>query len=906
MKKLLSLVLSAVVVLSCAFAVGADEPTADAYALKVAVGLGLIEEQEDYAAAVDRASFSTVALNIYNLETADPLLEGEDTPFLDVTDAHYKSADILKAYNHGLMNGYDTGCFYPDASLTLAESTKVIMDALGYKDFVAQSGGYPMGYITQANKLGLFKGIEIGQDDSVSYYVLAQLLYNALSVDMVSVAEIKDNRVAFERMQGTDFLAYYHDIFMGEGMVTDNGITRINGKTNLQEGRIEIDGTVFSAQGFTDCLGYTVEYFYKNGDSIDELCFAIPKRNKNEVLTISGDDIASCTGDRVAYIGENDREKKVSVADNGNVIYNGIYKSKIVNFNLSSLVGLNGTVTLLDGDNDGSFELIQITEYKNYIVDNVILDKEIILLKNSSHISFGAGAVYGEIFCGDEAIGLSELSKGSLVSVAVSENFNTTTADRKYVKIVVADVYVQGTVSSLVVGKEAVITTAKGIYSSQETYKISPRFVSDNGAVLQVGSKGVFWMDACGKIGYFTGDLTFMEYGYIIDATKESGLSGTYKIKMLTSDGEIKILTTADFVRVDGTKQSSGALDALLEQTADIAGEKGQLVRYALNLEGKVSQLDTLTANVDGDSEELTRKAVTLSGGMTYKNGTFVTRASTERYLPDDTTKVFVVPVFSGHSDDDYLVRSTSYFQDKTYASSTSGEKLFMYNVDEGTPKVIVLQIAAATGNLGGINQYNNDLAVVMRKYKTVNANEEECIGLTVMVSNAVQDIILNPSKVKILRLQNDSLTDATGLKENGTALSADDLEFGDCILYDEDKVSKTVSTILKLNDYKISECTSNGEVTYGIQNSLSYLERLRGSVRKINKKKFTFDVSADTGYLYVNLSGTIQIYLVDTARQKVSVATTADIIYSEDDTLADKVFMRTRNGAIKQLVVYR
>lgn len=908
MKKLLSLVLSAVLMLSCAFSVGADSPSADDYALQVAVGLGLIEEQEDYSRAVDRAGFSTIVLKVYNLGAADPYAEGVDTPFLDVSEAHYKSADILKAYTYGILNGYENGYFCPEAPLTLSECTKVIMDALGYRDFVVHSGGYPKGYLAQASKLGLFKGIDAGQNDSVSYYVLAQILYNALSVDVVSVSEVMESRVSFDRQKGTNFLALYHDIYAGEGIVTDNGITRTNGTSRLQEGRVEIDGTVFSAQGLTDCLGLTVEYYYKAGDSVYELCYAIPKKNRNEVITISGDDIVSCANNRIVYTNENDKEVKASVPDNGNVLYNGLYKSKIVNFDLTALFGLNGTVTLSDGDGDGNFELIRVTEYKNDIISNIIKDKKMLLLKNSNHISFDDNSVYGKITKGGKVVSVNELENGSLVSIAASENFNTATTDRKYVEIVVADANIQGTVSSLISGTEAVITSSKGIQSSQEAYKISPKFVSENGAVLQVGSKGVFWLDACGKIGYFTGDLTAMDYGYIIESGTERGLAGNYKIKMMTSDGEIKILETADSVWVDGVKKSRTSLDSLLEQTADIAGEKGQLVRYALNIDGCISKLDTLSANIDGDSGEITRKEITLSGGLTYKGGSksFVTTASTERYLLDDTTKVFIIPVFSGHSDDDFLVRSSSYFQDKTYATSTSGEKLFMYNVDEGTPKVIVLQLASAVGNIGGINQYSDDMAVIMRKYQTVNNEGEECTGLTVMITNTVKDIILNSDKVKILRLQNDSLTDATALKENGTALSVNDLDFGDLILYDEDKVSKTVSTILKMNDYKIPDCTSNGSVKYGIQNPLSYLERLRGSVRKINKNKFTFDVSDSTGYLYVNVIGSIQIYLVDTLRKSVSVATTADIIYSDDDTLADKVFMRTRNGAIKQIVIYR
>ena len=109
------------------------------------------------------------------------------------------------------------------------------------------------------------------------------------------------------------------------------------------------------------------------------------------------------------------------------------------------------------------------------------------------------------------------------------------------------------------------------------------------------------------------------------------------------------------------------------------------------------------------------------------------------------------------------------------------------------------------------------------------------------------------------------------------------------------------------MNDYNIFEATEDGPVKYGVQNMGSYLERMWASVRNIDSRKMLLDLSHYDGDLYFNaVSAGIQYYLVDRKTKTVTKAAIEDIIYSPYDEYADKLFVRTRNSAIKQIVIYR
>ena len=91
----------------------------------------------------------------------------------------------------GIINGYTDGKYLPEASITRAEASKLIVAALGFKDkdltgkgsFSDTAGHWAEKYITQCEKLGIINGYEDGTfkpEGEVTYSEIIAMLVRAL------------------------------------------------------------------------------------------------------------------------------------------------------------------------------------------------------------------------------------------------------------------------------------------------------------------------------------------------------------------------------------------------------------------------------------------------------------------------------------------------------------------------------------------------------------------------------------------------------------------------------------------------------------------------------------------------------------------------------------------------------
>lgn len=201
MKKILSLVLAALMVFSVVPAVFAAESTTAA-------------TTSDYQDAIDFLKLLDLYKGRANGDAADELVQRyemaifaarfktghtdgaywatveNDSGFSDVTDFDGASAETLGAISYasqiGIINGVGGDKFDPSSNVTYRDAITMVMRALGY------DLDYPWGYIEKATTLGVTAGIEgIGLTDKIAREVVAQLLYNALFIEVngTTVAE---------------------------------------------------------------------------------------------------------------------------------------------------------------------------------------------------------------------------------------------------------------------------------------------------------------------------------------------------------------------------------------------------------------------------------------------------------------------------------------------------------------------------------------------------------------------------------------------------------------------------------------------------------------------------------------------------------------------------------------------
>ena len=118
----------------------------------------------------------------YSNDLTDPSLE---VPGVD--SLHWAYPYIANAYALSIIDIDILGSFEPGREVTYAETVAVILYALGYEKAAQGMGGYPAGYLYlgATNRTGLLNGVQHAINEPVSRGDAAQLITNALDIDMM-------------------------------------------------------------------------------------------------------------------------------------------------------------------------------------------------------------------------------------------------------------------------------------------------------------------------------------------------------------------------------------------------------------------------------------------------------------------------------------------------------------------------------------------------------------------------------------------------------------------------------------------------------------------------------------------------------------------------------------------------
>lgn len=102
-------------------------------------------------------------------------------PFSDIPSGYWGEAYISFCYEMGLINGMGDGTFAPAAKVTVEQTVKMAVCAVGAeKDAKAAAGEkWYSGYIDAAKNLGILSGVELSIGQNALRGNVAQLVYNA-------------------------------------------------------------------------------------------------------------------------------------------------------------------------------------------------------------------------------------------------------------------------------------------------------------------------------------------------------------------------------------------------------------------------------------------------------------------------------------------------------------------------------------------------------------------------------------------------------------------------------------------------------------------------------------------------------------------------------------------------------
>ncbi len=543
-----------------------------------------------------RAEFVSMLVRILNIDTSNKTVY-----FEDVNASHWAVGAVGAACTMGIVTGVDEKHFAPDEPLAYEEAIKMLVVTLGYGPAAVRKGGYPVGYLTVAQQIGLLNGIDAKAGLLVKRALAADIIFNALDTNIVKEQIISDDIIG-KVTDGKTLLREKMNVLKGTGIVTANEVTGLSVAGGVSKGMIKIDETTFyvGETNAAELLGYDVTY-YADLDSADEapynLLYIRINERENEVITISAEDVLPTTTTTcVYYIDEDEDEETYDVSPYADMIYNGAGTG---GFKASDLKPEYGTLTLVDNNRDGVADVLFVDEYETIIVGKLMKDtytaydrddmKKLVKLDpNSDDYSF-------IIFKDGEEAEFKVVKEGTVLTVATSAN----TKGRKKVTVMVSDKTVSGILDAV---------DEDYIYIDGEEYEALGSRLGDVTAYL--GSEVKAYIDSFGRVVGIDEDAAVnYTYGYLIaaDTPENGGIDSNITLKILTDKSAVEVFKCAKEVTLEAeTKVKPENLPTILATTKRYQGAGiEQLIRYRLNGKKEVCAIDTIASGNGGNGDSL-------------------------------------------------------------------------------------------------------------------------------------------------------------------------------------------------------------------------------------------------------------------------------------------------------------
>lgn len=554
------------------------------------------------------------------------------------------------------------------ANISTAEAVRAVICATGY-DYLAQGlygGAYPDSYIKTASRYEFDEGVSIsGLDAEIEWESAVVLLYNALNAHCVPAGEL--NEIENEKT----WLETLYNIVTTNGVVNRTQVSSLNASDPVKnDNYIELGGERYFYETDAELLlGVRCRAFYKETDGERYAVLLIPIDTQEFI--IDADSYEETESLKLKYE-EDGRTKKLTLDSGVQLMYN----NRAVGWNEEYFKNADGTVRLLDNDDDGEYELVFINDYTGATVESSE--------PWGISIGFGENTEYLEIDSDDilvriidekgERLTPYDIKKGDVVELCTS-------ADGLYIILRRCTKTVSGTVMYT--------DTEENTVSIDGTeYMLSKKLPDDELAMLGVGNNVKCYIGTSGRIIAVRTSSDEFAYGYLL----KSGFvndDDTAGIRLLDIGGKVVTLFAADKVDLDGV-----SLDAQEFKETAIDIEAKQIVRYSTDSDGALRKLDLAE---ECDSLQMFEYLPEDNSLLRYKFSTtsFTYRSSPKSCMPYfnvSDTVLFKVPKDISQIDFALVGDCSSMLLDNTSYNLT------VYDLDEGgTPAVAVLEYESTT-----------------------------------------------------------------------------------------------------------------------------------------------------------------------------------------------------------------
>lgn len=893
MKKILALVLALLMLLQLpsAFAEDNSEEFVLSTHMKFAVATGIMDADTNPAGAVSRIELAKIFYNI--MMPGSQIVMDYSSFFTDVDFSSAAYADF--AYRCKIMNGVGGGLFEPEANVTYAQLIKTVVSFLGYSPLAESKGGYPHGYMAVASNLNLTDDMPPSVDSIVTADKVASVLRIATNAELMEVITYQDDYAEYGITKGSDYLETYMGITRVRGIINANCYTDINGEMPTSHGKVKVGDMLFSltdaSAGIENYLGYEADvYVKKERNNSSEAIIYYEISDTNNVLAIQNENIKVLTGFNLGYF-DNDNEKYAKISSGTKLVYNGIYISGYDEHHVNPFEGskLEGSITLIDNNNDRIYDVINVDAYSSYVVKNIADDTIFNEYYPSEIIDLGSDFNDGDIeilnILGQRIL-LSEIEQGDIINVSKDINGKVT-------KIVVTIDTLTGTINEI-------DSSNSKITLDGNVYKLSKNFVNNPNsdyANIKPGNEITLYFNKDGKVSDIKLTAKKHKTGYLVDAAPTSGMDSEWMLRIFTASGEFEEFAIADKVEVKGYGKLNpqNAVNKAYQsvEKGGITSQNGKVVRqvvlYRTNSEGKINWIDYATSTI--------RDGLYVMDGYDGSNPQTVYYCSSQKsfggeLLINENTVIFNVPAESDAENwSNYFVETTSY-----YSQGDRKTDFIAYSTnDKGSPCAQILVEYDGKKNVSS----SADLFVISQITNVVNEDGDE--------------------KLKLVGYLNGSLKTYYGEKSDiENCLYGDTLETGDIIkLRVIDGEVKKITKVFDCVDRKFLKAAKNSSGEY------EYVETTNPTDPEFDANgrcSYGEVIFKDDNFIKIKLDGseTIQAYPLSTfkfvevdmtnVRNRTVQASSALHVFDSQNYpgYQSKVVVHTLKGVARSFVIYK
>jgi hypothetical protein len=639
---------------------------------------------------VKRGDFITAVIKASGLMPA----EGAD-PFTDVSSDPARGY-IKTAADVGYINGYGNGRFNPRDDITISEAVKIAVLAIGFPDAAETKGGYPTGYMIQANSKKLLNGVNMAQGAAFTWNDAVMLLFNALSAEYNKVTAVYENSKVYAA-DGSNMLETYHNIYRGAGTVNGNYLTRLDGRANVPDAdKIEIDKVGYKTKDLSvfEMFARVVDFYYRLDEITEEreLICAELKQGYGQPVSFEADDITrGLNGNVIEFQTGKGKNAKISLSEGFRAIYNWQYIPDVKNFNLFPE---GAYITAYDNSGDSKYDALVVLNYEDYCVDAVSLRNLSLFSKTGSTLSLDtneAGKRIRVSYDGKIA-GFTDIKENDIVSAAVSP-------DGKAVSAVISRNRVSGVIESVSGDTyEYMIDNAAHTFHNEieidgNVYKTSVTLknetVSGNPKVyeLKPGLEGEFYLNQAGQITYVKVSYNSgKEYAYLVDKHLKKGVESRIELKLFTTEGKMETLSLRDkIIFNDGTQEISVNADnnfmntLPLNEVLSIVKNKDGLITSVALPRDNTAVTDYIGYDTAAFTKDFKKKARYIGSAGSFALKYWLNAKSAVFYIPSDKKDDISYAVM----DSDDLSNDQEY--DITVYDSDSDRKIGVVIIDGGT-----------------------------------------------------------------------------------------------------------------------------------------------------------------------------------------------------------------------------